>query len=139
MNAGVDLLQRIKNSGGRMTPLRKAMLGELAASDRLLSVNAMIARLREKGMAPHKTSVYREIAYFIERGLVRRITLGGREDRFEPAHTPHHHHAICNNCGDIAHIDLEAHISRMERQLRRRRFRVSAHLVEFFGLCGDCR
>lgn len=139
MAGGIDLLQRVKDGGGRLTPLRKAMLLELASSDHLLSVNEMMKRLKGKGLAPHKTSVYREIDFFVEQGLVRRMTLGGREDRFEPAGTPHHHHAVCNGCGEIQHVDLEAHIIRMERQLTRRRFQASSHLVEFFGLCGDCR
>jgi Fur family ferric uptake transcriptional regulator len=139
MTTDAGLLRRVKDNGGRLTPLRKAMLEELGASDRLLSARDMLERLKKRGLSPHKTSIYREIDYFIELGLVRRITLGDREDRFEPAHTPHHHHAICNGCGEIEHIDLEAHIVRMERRLSLRRFRVSDHLVEFFGLCGNCQ
>jgi len=139
MDAHADLLQRVKDKGGRLTPLRKAMLGELATSDHLLSVNEMMKRLKGKGLAPHKTSVYREIDFFIGQGLVRRITLGEREDRFEPAGTPHHHHAVCDGCGEIKHVDLEAHIIKMERQLIRQHFQVNSHLVEFFGLCGNCQ
>ncbi|HUJ79220.1 MAG TPA: Fur family transcriptional regulator [Nitrospiria bacterium] len=139
MNTGADLLQRVKAGGGRLTRLRKAMLEELGASDGLLSARDMTKRLKTRGMAPHKTSVYREIDFFIRQGLISRIALGDREDRYELARTPHHHHAICEGCGRIEHVDLEAHIVRMERQLSRRRFQVSAHLIEFFGRCGNCR
>lgn len=136
---GTRLHQKVKAQGGRLTPLRKAMLDEWDASDHLLSANEMMKRLKKKGVAPHKTSIYREIDFLLAQGLVRRITLGGREDRFELAGTPHHHHAVCNDCGEIKHVDFEKHIIKMERQLIRQHFQVNSHLVEFFGLCVDCR
>ena len=72
-------------------------------------------------------------------GIIRRISLGGKEDRFEMTAMPHHHHAVCRNCGDIKHVDLEQYVKKMESQLARQQFKVKSHLVEFFGLCKECQ
>ena len=139
MGNTVSLLQRLRKKGNRLTPLRKAMVGELEAPEGLLSANEIIVLLKKKGLTPHKTSVYRELDFLIEQGLVRKVCLGEKEDRFEPAVTPHHHHAVCQKCGDIEHVDLEADIKKMERRLTRQQFKAENHLVEFFGLCKECQ
>ncbi|HUL13453.1 MAG TPA: Fur family transcriptional regulator [Methylococcaceae bacterium] len=139
MSGAVKPLERLKESGYRITRLREAMIGELNASKKLLSAGEMIAVLKKKKLAPHKTSVYRELDFLIEQGMVKKVNFGDKEDRFEFALMPHHHHAVCHKCGDVQHIDLEEEVRKMEHRLIRKQFKAERHLVEFFGLCGNCQ
>jgi Fe2+ or Zn2+ uptake regulation protein len=131
--------EKLKEMGCRLTRLRKALIDELTISESLLSANEIIKLLKKKNLGPHKTSIYRELDFLIEQKMVSRITLGGKEDRFELYSTPHHHHAVCQKCGDIKHVDLEVDIKKIERRLTRHKFKAESHLVEFFGLCGRCQ
>jgi len=133
------LFEKLKEMGCRLTRLRKALIAELTRSESLLSANEIIKLLKKKNLGPHKTSIYRELDFLIEQRMVSRITLGGKEDRFELAATPHHHHAVCQTCGDIKHVDLEQYVKKMESQLARQQFQVNSHLVEFFGFCKECQ
>ena len=133
------LFEKLKEMGCRLTRLRKALIAELTRSESLLSANEIIKLLKKKNLGPHKTSIYRELDFLIEQRMVSRITLGGKEDRFELAATPHHHHAVCQTCGDIRHVDLEQYVKKMENQLARQQFQVNSHLVEFFGFCKECQ
>lgn len=115
------------------------MIGELGTSKKLLSAGEMIEVLKKRKLAFHKTSIYRELDFLIEQGMVKKVNLGDKEDRFEFALMPHHHHAVCHKCGDIQHIDLEEEVRKMEHRLIRQQFKAERHLVEFFGLCRNCQ
>ncbi|MBI4733738.1 MAG: transcriptional repressor, partial [Rubrobacteridae bacterium] len=67
------------------------------------------------------------------------ITFGDKQDRFELAAIEHHHHAVCERCGDIEDVDCFEGMRLIERQLKAIDFKVNAHMIEFFGLCKKCR
>lgn len=135
----IKIFEKLKEMGCRLTRLRKALIAELTMSEGLLSANEIIKLLKKKNLGPHKTSIYRELDFLIRQGMVRRITLGGKEDKFEMTAMPHHHHAVCQRCGDIKHVDLEADIKKIERRLTHQQFKAKSHLVEFFGFCKECQ
>jgi Fur family ferric uptake transcriptional regulator len=72
-------------------------------------------------------------------GLVVRLELGGGLSRFEPARIDdHHHHLVCDDCGDIVPFEdqgLERVIKRISRDVS---FEVTAHDVVLHGTCGEC-
>ena len=55
----------------------------------------------------------------------------------EPDH--HHHHAICTACGRVEDVDCTA-VDRFAESLRSHNgFELSAHSMEFIGICKSCR
>lgn len=51
------------------------------------------------------TTIYRNLEVFVEDGLVKKLDLGRGESLYEYTKEPHHH-AICDDCGEIIHFDL---------------------------------
>ncbi len=134
-----ELIRDLKDRGFRLTKLRKAVLKELDFARKPLSAAEIIEQLKKHGLEPHKTSIYREITFMLEQGIITKITFGERQDRFELAAIEHHHHAVCQSCGEIEDIDCSEGIREIEKMLHAQDFKVNFHLVEFIGLCKNCR
>lgn len=134
-----NIIRSLKEGGFRVTPLRSAMVRELDQAGKPLSAAQLMERLERSGLRPHKTSIYREIGFLIKQGVVKRLTFGERQDRFELAAMEHHHHAVCERCGEIEDIDCSSGIRKIEEKLYERQFQVRFHMVEFIGLCRRCQ
>lgn len=120
---------RIRGRGYKATPQRIAILRALAAEQHQ-SLEEIRARCPEVGLV----TVYRAIDLFSGIGLVRRLDLGDGP-RYELAEN-HHHHLICESCGDISEFD----VCPLDAQaLRVLDFEVSAHSLELYGRCGACQ
>ena len=139
MSHAAALIDQLRGKKFRITRLRKSLIEELEILKKPLSVGEIIEHLRKRKIFVHKTSVYRELVFLIEQEIVRKITFGEKKDRFELA-VMHHHHAVCQKCGDVEDLlHLEKRIQQMEQTLSRKQFKVKQHLVEFLGLCKKCQ
>jgi Fur family peroxide stress response transcriptional regulator len=83
-------------------------------------------------------TVYRNLAFLIEQGLVKKIDSGSTFDRFE-AKTSLHYHLICHECGTI--IDFEGRLfPEIDLVISKEAdFTVEGHRIDFFGTCSTCR
>jgi len=64
-------------------------------------------------------TVYRFANLLVEMGLANRIEFGqgyARYERSEPQDGPHHHHIVCETCGDVADFD-ECDITGLAKKL----------------------
>ena len=135
----VTLIDQLRDKKFRITRLRKALIEELRISKKPLSAGEIIEHLKKKKIIVHKTSVYRELIFLMKHEIAKKITFGEKKDRFELA-VMHHHHAVCQKCGDVEELlHLEKRIQQMEQTLSRKQFKVKQHLVEFLGLCKKCQ
>lgn len=134
-----DIINQLKDQGFRLTKVRKAIIEILDNAQKPLSAGDIIALLGESGLEPHRTSIYRELNFMLDQRIVNRLTFGERQDRFELLAMEHHHHAICQNCGDVEDIACGEGIRQIEEMLNKQQFKVSSHLIEFFGLCKSCQ
>lgn len=88
-----------------------------------------------------RASVYRVLELLQEHNLVSRLDLGDGVARYElvdPA-GDHHHHMVCDRCGQLVPFHdpaLERSISRLSDRLG---FRTKDHEVTLHGHCPDCR
>ncbi len=88
-----------------------------------------------------RASVYRVLELLQEHGLVTRLDVGDGTARYElvdPA-GHHHHHLVCEQCGQLVAFedrDLERSIARLSRRLG---FSLDDHEVVLRGSCPDCR
>jgi Fur family peroxide stress response transcriptional regulator len=95
---------------------------------------------RLKSEFPHLSvgTVYRNLNILTEQGLVKKIDCGSTFDRFEATKHPHYHF-ICEQCSSIFDLDtpimkdLEDRLSGLEN------FTVHSHMIEFFGVCEQCK
>lgn len=135
----VTSIDQLRDKKFRITQLRKTLIEGLGVAKKPLSAGEIIKHLKKKKITVHKTSVYRELIFLMEQGIVRKVTFGEKKDIFE-LNVTHHHHAVCRKCGEVEDLlHLEKKIKQMEQTLSRKQFKVEHHLVEFLGLCKKCQ
>jgi Fur family transcriptional regulator, ferric uptake regulator len=133
----------LARQGLRLTAPRRAVVDVLVQHTAPLSVAEIHARLNNRRI--NLVSVYRTVHLLVESGLVRIADESKGTQRFElaEAFTGHHHHLVCQECGqveDLAGCWLgQEMLDALNRHVQRlRRFRVTAHDLKLFGLCQQC-
>ncbi|MBW7956491.1 MAG: transcriptional repressor [Deltaproteobacteria bacterium] len=137
------ILSEIAGRGFRLTRVRKAIVEIFLKRGLPLSASDIIGALlsKDKDTAANKTTVYRELAFLEEHGIIKEIRfLHERVKRYELAGGEHHHHLICVKCRKVEDIVLEGDLEEEERRiLESTGFTVLNHSLEFVGLCQGCR
>jgi Fur family ferric uptake transcriptional regulator len=130
----------LRGAGRRAGGARDAVISVLARHDCAVSAQEASELLTEEGREVGIASVYRALETLHSFGLVRRLELGDGVARFEPVlpSGAHHHHALCEICGEVTPFDdeqLEAAMSSVETALPHQ---VSSHEVVVHGTCATC-
>ena len=123
------MIGKIRGRGYKATPQRLAVLRALA-EEQHQSLEEIRARCPEVGLV----TVYRTLDLLSEIGALRRLELGDGP-RFELAED-HHHHLVCESCGDVSEFE-ECPLDL--RLLRNVDFEISSHSLEIYGRCTVCR
>lgn len=121
----------MRGLGYKATPQRTSVVGALA-SEQHMSVDEIQARCPDVGIV----TIYRTLDLLCGIGLVRRMDLGDGKSRYELAED-HHHHLICQSCGDISEFD-NCPLEESELPDEAAGFQVNFHRLEVYGLCGVC-
>ena len=131
----------LDQAGHRRGRARNALIDLLADQACALSALEIEDRLRAGDRRVGRASIYRILELLGEQGLVSRLELGDGTARYEvvdPA-GEHHHHLLCDSCGQLVPFhdgDLERSIDRLSRRLG---FRAHGHEVVLHGDCGACQ
>jgi Fur family transcriptional regulator, ferric uptake regulator len=133
-----DVLAR---AGHHRGAARDKLIDLLSSQDCALSALEIEDTLRRDGSVA-RASVYRALDLLHDHELVTRLELGDGVARYEPADPDgrdHHHHLICEGCGQLVPFD-DAGLERSIHQLSRRLgFVTKEHEVTLRGSCADCR
>jgi len=131
---------RLASAGFRRGGARAAVLTLLDAQPCALSAYEMETALRDQGRAVARASVYRILDELEGLGLVARLEVGQGIARYEPVREEgHHHHLVCDSCGEVipfADEELERTIHRVAERVT---FDVAEHEIVLHGSCADCR
>ena len=126
----------------RYTAGRRALVKALRDADRPLTLPEL---LEMAGDVP-QSSAYRNLSVLEEAGVVRRLVHGADHAHYELAETltEHHHHLICNSCGQVQDVVLDHDLERtldgaFGRIASDAGFRASSNMIAVYGLCADCR
>lgn len=127
-------------AGGRRSGARCAVVELLGRQTCARTAAELDAELRAGGRGVGRATVYRTLEQLRELHLVQRLDVGDGSARYEPvrAGEDHHHHLVCDSCGDVlpfADDALERAISRIAREVD---FRVADHDVTLHGSCAAC-
>ena len=130
------------SAGHRSGAARGAVIDLLARQDCCLGAQEIHDDLRANGRPVALATIYRCLDQLLELGLVQRVELGDGGARFEPAHDQHaghHHHIVCERCGEVAMFEDEGLEDALHELSQRLPYAVSAHDVTLRGACPDCR
>jgi Fe2+ or Zn2+ uptake regulation protein len=83
----------------KLTKKRQAILNVLKEERAALSAAEVHAFVPDIDLA----TIYRNLEYFTNEKLIKKLQLGSQEARFEYQHEPHHH-AVCGQCEQVIHF-----------------------------------
>jgi Fur family transcriptional regulator, ferric uptake regulator len=130
----------LERSGHRASAPRAAVVAALANTGCGASARELADRLDADGSPVGLASVYRALELLEELRLVQRVDVGEGATRYEPfmPDGEHHHHIVCQRCGQVSAFEdpaLERAIERLERRVD---FQIDAHDVTLRGECPAC-
>jgi Fur family transcriptional regulator, ferric uptake regulator len=133
-------LTTLADAGYRRGGARTAVVEMLGRQSCAVSARDIDDALRGTGRTIGRASVYRTLETLAELKLVQRLDLGSGEKRYEP-HRPggeHHHHLVCDRCGDVSAFEDPGLERAIERLAHRVDFEIGAHDVTLRGECPTC-
>ena len=136
------VIEKIKSSGNRMTKTRRAMLEIVLESKAPITVGDILELLSKERINANKSTVYRELSFFMEERLVLEIDLLDGKKRYEARDDEdhHHHHLVCTECKHVSCVDICTELESMENRIKKQYdFTVTGHVFELFGVCKECQ
>src|SRR5687768_447557 len=104
-DGAVDLSERIRQVGLRVTAARLAVLEVLEGGSKHLDADAIAAAARARLGSLSTQPVYDNLRVLARAGLLRRIEPSGSPARYEARVGDNHHHIVCRRCDAIADVD----------------------------------
>ncbi len=144
----MELEGGIRNRGMRMTIPRQLVAGVLENADGYLSAEEIYSIIREDYPAIGLATVYRTLVLLDEMGIVNRYNFGEGKARYiaaEDQRAEHHHQLVCERCYKVIRytdfIEDERELYRKVESVlsEKHGFEIKRHIVQFHGLCPDCR
>lgn len=122
----------------RSTKPRRAILDIFRSHKTPLEVQEIFSLLEKQKEDVDLATVYRSLTTFVESSIIHPIDFADGVTRYELSSLPHHHHAICTNCGKVQDVKNCNDISVQSDIEKKLKFEVKTHSMEFFGLCSGC-
>lgn len=103
-----------------------------------LTAREILTVLRKKGMAPNKTTIYRQLENLEAQKIVQKLKISDESVSYEKINS-HHHHFICINCKNIEDFHMPEEEKILKRVLLLKKdFVFLNHQFEIFGTCASC-
>jgi Fur family transcriptional regulator, ferric uptake regulator len=140
---------KLSGRGYRMTMPRQTIMDVLARTTGHLSAEEIYLRVHKFHPSVGLATVYRTLDLMVQMGFVSKFDFGDGRARYEllegPGSKRQHHHLICTSCGRV--IDYAEYIDEENELLKRTEdvlskkfnFKITSHLLQFYGLCSDCK
>jgi Fur family ferric uptake transcriptional regulator len=133
--------RELEREGYRLSTPRAAVVETLADLGCSVTAKEIADRLHDRGQDVGVASIYRTLELLDKLRLTRRVDAAEGVARYEPLDPSgeHHHHIVCDTCGEVAAFedsDLERAIERLANQVD---YSIDGHDVTLRGECPACR
>lgn len=128
---------KIEKRGYRITPVRKKLIELFSEKDKPLTAKEITTILKKDNLSVNKTTVYRELDFLLKESLIKEVRISPKITHYESSQSEHHHHLVCENCGDIEDFDFDE--ADLIKKVKNKEFKPIHHSIEFFGLCAACQ
>ena len=129
----------LREKGHRLTPQRLAVLEIIKAGPGHMTVNEVLERLKPQYPTITIPTVYRNLQWLKQVGLVAETDLGGEGHVYEYIADHPHHHLVCIHCKrviDLPHSSLDP---LFESVCKEYGFEPAMKHIAVFGVCPDCQ
>lgn len=127
-------------AGARLTPLRREVLGIIAAGHEAVGAYEIIERMGATGDRPAPITVYRALDFLRVQGLVHKVESRNAYVVCTQDHARAERAAllICDRCGLVVEVDGGEAFRAIEKSARATGFAVSRPVIEVNGVCAQC-
>ena len=132
-------LETLREQGYRLTPQRRLILSVLHQSHNHISAEEIYSQVRLEYPRLNISTVYRTLELLKELGLATETDLGEGRFRYHFADQGHHHHLICQRCGQVLEFDESLLLPLKGRLQREYDFKADLSHLAVFGMCRQCR
>lgn len=131
----------LEHHGYRLSGPRSAVVECLADLGCSVTAKEIRDRLRARGVDVGVASIYRTLDLLHGLRLARRVDAAEGVARYEPIEPTgeHHHHLVCESCGEVTAFEDRELERAIERLSHRVDYLVDAHDVTLRGECPTCR
>ena len=139
VNKKMMLLEGIcRDQGMALTIQRRTILGTLAARTDHPTADQLYEEVRGLIRGVSRTTVYRVLETFVQRGVVVKVSKPGAKARFD-ADTGRHHHLICLGCDSVVDCHDERLTGIAVPNEVESGFEVRDFSLAITGFCAKCR
>jgi Fe2+ or Zn2+ uptake regulation protein len=132
-----EVLGALKKSSLKLTGPRRAILEALVEKHGPFTAEEIHKNITRR--VCDLATVYRSMSSLEEAGILRRCEFGDGTARYELAEAgAHHHHVVCKSCKQIEIVD-DQELEEIDRFARKKGYSDVSHVLEFFGICPNCR
>ncbi|MFQ5857168.1 MAG: Fur family transcriptional regulator [Anaerolineae bacterium] len=133
-----SVVDRLRESGQRLTPQRLAIFRALAASGEHPSAQMLYEELREAYPMISLATVYSTLELLKEMGEIVEVGFSDEGRRYEPNLYPHVN-LVCVKCGKIRDFEAVALSSVEQAVADGSGYQIHGSRIECYGLCPECR
>jgi Fur family transcriptional regulator, zinc uptake regulator len=126
----------LKENGYKKTDKRELILKMFGKSSKYLTARDLLAVLKPRYPGMSFDTIYRNLATFVELGILEETEMNGeRKFRMHCESDHHHHHFICLDCGDVKELAV-CPMEFIHENLNG--YSVQSHKFEIYGKCPTC-
>ncbi|NLI80808.1 MAG: transcriptional repressor [Deltaproteobacteria bacterium] len=133
------ILQKLRETGHRITPQRIAILRILAESRGHPSVEDIYEKVKVNFPTTSLATVYKTISVIKELGEVLELEFSKEQNRYDGKNPSPHPHLICVKCREIIDPKLSSLEPLTQELTANTGYRILSHRLDFYGLCPKCQ
>ena len=131
--------ETLSEMGYRLTPQRLMIVDAVEGADSHISAEEIFTQVRAHYPHMNISTIYRTLELLKKLGLATETDLGDGRVRYHSIKKGHHHHLVCQRCGEVLDIE-EKDLSPLWSEIAQKYgFTVNMKHLAFFGLCDKCR
>ena len=127
----------VHDSNMRLTSQRQVILEELQKVTSHPTASDVFDMVRKRLPRIGLGTVYRNLDLLAERGVIKKLEVGGEQKRFDGDTSPHYH-IRCVKCNRVEDIFIER-LGELEKSAASCcNYKILDHHVQFSGICREC-
>lgn len=140
LNSKVNAEEILKNSGYKLTQQRRVIIDVLRKGGGPYTANEILSLVSSKYSGINFSTIYRNLELLVRLGIVEKLNIIDGYCHFKLAGDNHHHHIICNKCGQIREIDICPFSEIVKKaKFEDLDFEPTEHKFEIYGICSKCK
>ena len=134
------IIGMLRQRGYKLTTQRRQVINTIVLNHEHLTPAALYEMVHREYPRIGRVTIYRTLNMLAALGLICEVhTDGNCHSYLLKGESKHHHHLLCSECGIVVNFD-KCQLGELTRKLASKTgFVIKEHLLEFSGLCPDCR